>query len=140
MSEVNIKFDANQDYQLQDVDSVTNLFEGFSKEELGNDYSIADFFTGSERTDSIPNVYEGFEFELPFLKDNYNKVRSKNGLLNNDGQPSMFDFNDGITLIKSIENTEFYSYPEFTINMETGTGKTYVYLRTIYRLNELYGF
>src|ERR1035438_10250267 len=28
----------------------------------------------------------------------------------------------------------------FTIEMETGTGKTYVYLRTIYELYQLYGF
>ena len=28
----------------------------------------------------------------------------------------------------------------FTIEMETGTGKTYVYLRTIYELNKSYGF
>ena len=28
----------------------------------------------------------------------------------------------------------------FTIEMETGTGKTYVYLRTVYELNQLYGF
>src|SRR5690606_36389829 len=31
-------------------------------------------------------------------------------------------------------------FPNFTIEMETGTGKTYVYLRTIYELNKLYGF
>ena len=28
----------------------------------------------------------------------------------------------------------------FSIEMETGTGKTYVYLRTVYELNKLYGF
>ena len=28
----------------------------------------------------------------------------------------------------------------FSVEMETGTGKTYVYLRTIYELNKLYGF
>ncbi|MEX2567135.1 MAG: DEAD/DEAH box helicase family protein, partial [Cyclobacteriaceae bacterium] len=28
----------------------------------------------------------------------------------------------------------------FSIEMETGTGKTYVYLRTIYELNKQYGF
>ena len=28
----------------------------------------------------------------------------------------------------------------FSIEMETSTGKTYVYLRTIYELNKLYGF
>ncbi|MEJ0047120.1 MAG: DEAD/DEAH box helicase family protein [Rhodospirillales bacterium] len=29
---------------------------------------------------------------------------------------------------------------EFSIEMETGTGKTYVYLRTIFELNKRYGF
>jgi restriction endonuclease len=29
---------------------------------------------------------------------------------------------------------------DFTVEMETGTGKTYVYLRTIFELNRLYGF
>ena len=29
---------------------------------------------------------------------------------------------------------------DFTVEMETGTGKTYVYLRTIFQLNRLYGF
>ena len=28
----------------------------------------------------------------------------------------------------------------FTVEMETGTGKTYVYLRTIFELNKRYGF
>jgi type III restriction enzyme len=28
----------------------------------------------------------------------------------------------------------------FSVEMETGTGKTYVYLRSIYELNKLYGF
>jgi len=29
---------------------------------------------------------------------------------------------------------------DFTVEMETGTGKTYVYLRTIFELNKRYGF
>ena len=29
---------------------------------------------------------------------------------------------------------------DFTVEMETGTGKTYVYLRTIFEINKLYGF
>jgi len=35
---------------------------------------------------------------------------------------------------------ESWRYPNFTIEMETGTGKTYVYLRTIYELRKQYGF
>ena len=30
--------------------------------------------------------------------------------------------------------------PDFTVEMETGTGKTYVYLRTVFELNRRYGF
>ncbi|MEW6527680.1 MAG: DEAD/DEAH box helicase family protein, partial [Spirochaetota bacterium] len=33
-----------------------------------------------------------------------------------------------------------YNGLNFTVEMETGTGKTYVYLRTIYELNKKYGF
>jgi Rad3-related DNA helicase len=29
---------------------------------------------------------------------------------------------------------------DFTVEMETGTGKTYVYLRTVFELNKRYGF
>ena len=29
---------------------------------------------------------------------------------------------------------------DFTVEMETGTGKTYVYLRTVFEINKLYGF
>ena len=32
-----------------------------------------------------------------------------------------------------------FGFPNFTVEMETGTGKTYVYLRTIYELNKQYG-
>ncbi|MFV2069994.1 MAG: DEAD/DEAH box helicase family protein, partial [Pirellulales bacterium] len=39
----------------------------------------------------------------------------------------------------NIEPSEELSGLHFSIEMETGTGKTYVYLRTIYELNKLYG-
>ncbi|GIV76583.1 MAG: hypothetical protein KatS3mg050_0977 [Litorilinea sp.] len=35
---------------------------------------------------------------------------------------------------------ESWRYPSFTVEMETGTGKTYVYLRTIHELRQKYGF
>ena len=35
---------------------------------------------------------------------------------------------------------EGHRYPSFTVEMETGTGKTYVYLRTIHELRQRYGF
>ena len=36
-----------------------------------------------------------------------------------------------------VDSVEF---PEFTVEMETGTGKTYCYFRTIYELNKEFGF
>ncbi|MEN4099938.1 MAG: DEAD/DEAH box helicase family protein, partial [Anaerolineaceae bacterium] len=50
----------------------------------------------------------------------------------------MLETDEGMVL----EGTGFESwrYPSFTIEMETGTGKTYVYLRTIHELRKRYGF
>lgn len=39
-----------------------------------------------------------------------------------------------------VEAGNPYQFPNFSIEMETGTGKTYVYLRSIFELNQLYGF
>ena len=35
---------------------------------------------------------------------------------------------------------EMLASGDFTVEMETGTGKTYVYLRTVFELNKRYGF
>lgn len=39
-----------------------------------------------------------------------------------------------------IEKNAALAGREFSVEMETGTGKTYVYLRTIFELNKIYGF
>ena len=41
--------------------------------------------------------------------------------------------------LKATTNTLDGRLRDFTIEMETGTGKTYVYIRTIYELHKLYG-
>nr|WP_318717660.1 DEAD/DEAH box helicase family protein [uncultured Treponema sp.] len=144
LSIVKIQFDSNQDYQLSAVDSIVNLFEGLSREELGNEER--EFALNSkEDTDAIPNVDELFELNETELLDSVNEIRKANSV--NSVRPllpkpdwSDSDFNDGDTLTSDVYTSDFWRYPEFTINMETGTGKTYVYLRTIYALNQKYGF
>ena len=141
---VKIQFDSNQDYQLTAVDSIVNLFNGLSREELGNEER--EFALNSkEDTDAIPNVDELFELNETELLDSVNEIRKANSV--NSVRPlapkpdwSDSDFNDGDTLTSDVYTSDFWRYPEFTINMETGTGKTYVYLRTIYALNQKYGF
>ena len=45
-----------------------------------------------------------------------------------------------VQLANDIVPTDALQGMNFSVEMETGTGKTYVYLRTIYELNKLYGF
>lgn len=44
--------------------------------------------------------------------------------------------NQGIPIVKDIVG----SFPQFNIEMETGTGKTFVYLKSILEMNRKYGF
>jgi len=48
------------------------------------------------------------------------------------------DVDEGLA-VKGVSN-DSWRYPSFTVEMETGTGKTYVYLRTIHELRRHYGF
>lgn len=44
--------------------------------------------------------------------------------------------NQGIPIVKNIVG----AFPQFNIEMETGTGKTFVYLKSILEMNKQYGF
>lgn len=45
-----------------------------------------------------------------------------------------------IQIRNGLKPTASLASGDFTVEMETGTGKTYVYLRTIFELNKRYGF
>ena len=45
-----------------------------------------------------------------------------------------------IQLKNGLRPSELLTSGDFTVEMETGTGKTYVYLRTIFELHRQYGF
>ncbi|MFB6259744.1 MAG: DEAD/DEAH box helicase family protein, partial [Thiohalorhabdaceae bacterium] len=42
--------------------------------------------------------------------------------------------------LRNQDGEAMAGFPNFTVEMETGTGKTYVYLRTIFELHHQYGF
>jgi len=42
--------------------------------------------------------------------------------------------------VPELQGKDFLNGMNFTVEMETGTGKTYVYLRTIFELHQKYGF
>jgi type III restriction enzyme len=111
-----LQFDSNLDFQIKAIQSVIDLFEG----QLLNN---GDFeFSLTDEEHSLQLNENGFGNNLLISKEqileNLRKVQRKN---------------------KVNESGELAGY-NFSLEMETGTGKTYVYLRTIYELNKNYGF
>jgi type III restriction enzyme len=73
----------------------------------------------------------------PWLYDNLRAIQQLN-YVHADDLAGILDVEEGMVLEGA--GSESWRYPSFTIEMETGTGKTYVYLRTIYELRKRYGF
>lgn len=109
-----LTFESNLGYQQEAIKSITDLFEGQPLED-----SILEFKLKEE---GILNLINGLSNNLILSEEqilaNLQDIQSNNEI-------TVSDHLDGM---------------HFSIEMETGTGKTYVYLRTIYELNKLYGF
>jgi type III restriction enzyme len=121
---VSIKFDASQDYQLEAIDAVTSLFEGWSA--LNWEPSI-EGLSGDELIQS--HLFANRMGLSPEdLESNIRKVQSQER------------FNSEMLRVPVIPKElrlpegEIKNINDFSIEMETGTGKTYVYLRTAIEL------
>jgi len=128
-----LHFDSKQDYQLDAINSVVRLFEGQSLSkrefELTNNVQglgFTDLGFGNQLSLSQFDILNNLQL---LQKENEIDISSELDFINYK------DIND-----ENKESTITTDYPNFTIEMETGTGKTYVYLRAIYELNNLYGF
>lgn len=109
-----LTFDSNLQYQQDAIKSITDLFEGQPMED-----SILEF-----------NLKEEGKLDLINGVSN-NLILSKDQILSNL---------QSIQITNEIEQSTKLDGMHFSVEMETGTGKTYVYLRSIYELNKLYGF
>lgn len=107
-------FDPNQEFQANAVKSVIDLFEGqpLARQESG--------FSGPGGNNLYTETGVGNRLVLDEeqILANLRAIQKRNNL-------AISDSLDGL---------------HFSVEMETGTGKTYVYIRTIYELNRLYGF
>ncbi len=125
-----LHFDSKQPYQLDAINSLTKLFEG-------QPLSKSEFELSENGTLDFTELGFGNKIsitEIDILK-NLKQVQSANELPQSE-QLEKFSYQTNNCENGIIET----SFPNFTIEMETGTGKTYVYLRTIYELNKQYGF
>lgn len=124
-SKLKLKFESDQEHQIRAIESVTGLFEGMPQTD--DSFRLA----GDE---TIANMPPYSSLEENWLLGNLQNIQEKNSL----PPAMMLDTDDG-EMVEGV-SLDTWHYPQFTIEMETGTGKTYVYLRTIFELRKLYGF
>lgn len=123
-----IQFDANQPFQLAAVRSVVDLFRGQPGPEQGVGTFDVESLTSLRLTERGLSNQRVVSDEQ--LLANLNVVQEENGL------PA----SESLEPIVDESGQAFGGFPNYTVEMETGTGKTYVYLRTIHELHRTYGF
>lgn len=118
------KFDGNQEFQVQAVEAVAGLLEGQSRINEESVLSLnAGFLAIANRLDIS---------ELALL-ENLRAIQLQNSITLDDGLAFIeetVDLEVGLGLVR---------FPNFSVEMETGTGKTYVYIRTALELFRRYG-
>lgn len=128
---VDIKFDANQQFQRDAIDSVVELFAG--QETVDRGAVNLGALTGT--LDGFQDVAFGNSLEISpsTIEANLRRVQDR---------PVIQEGGAAVSSIPDADREEFNATAalDFSVEMETGTGKTYVYLRTIAELNEKYGF
>ena len=115
-----IKFEENLKYQLEAIKSITDIFRG---QEINRNVFTVESTHENQLFGKVENYFgigNGLLLHKEDILDNLNKIQTKNGL----------------EKTKDINKSNY----NFSVEMETGTGKTYVYLRTIMELNKNYGF
>ncbi len=112
----------NQQFQTDAVDSVADLFKG--QEKLRSTFEI----TNIEAIDLINQNEFGIGNVISISNDallaNMHEIQRRNNL----------------PMTNDIVDDEGAAHRSFCVEMETGTGKTYVYTKTIFELNKRYGF
>ena len=118
-----LKFDSSLEYQQEAISAITDLFEGLPPKQGAFEIS----FNPQQGMLGFSELGVGNQLQLDSqqLFKNLQKVQERNNI---PKSPRLF------------ENGDAYKFPNFSVEMETGTGKTYVYLRGIFELNRKYGF
>jgi type III restriction enzyme len=115
-----LHFEPNLDYQQTAIESVCALFQG---QEI-----CRSEFTVQKETKLGMETLEGLDLTLG--------VGNRLKLLDDEIHTNLKD----VQLRNGLRPSESLASGDFTVEMETGTGKTYVYLRSIFELNRRYGF
>jgi type III restriction enzyme len=117
-----IKFDPSQAHQRRAWEAACGVFEGqelnktvFSMPSIKPVGGLDEIMTSNQTDKGYGNRLKLLDEEI---LENVRNIQLKNG----------------------IKQSDKMNGRNLTIEMETGTGKTYVYLRSIFEMNKLYGF
>ncbi|HBH13114.1 MAG TPA: type III restriction endonuclease subunit R [Clostridiales bacterium] len=113
-----LQFNPNLDYQQQAIASVVDLFLGQTPKQ--SNFTVSYMCGQIGVFDTQNGIGNKLELDEEDILRNLQVVQLRNGL----------------PQTKKLIRGQY----DFDIEMETGTGKTYVYLRSIYELNKAYGF
>lgn len=119
-----LKFDPNQQFQADAINSVVDLFKG-QPQDAGNFLTKLQQRDAAEgikllKLDEVGAVGNNLVLDQDAILQNLKAVQNRNGL--------------------EVKESLAGNLLNFSIEMETGTGKTYVYLRTIFELAKKYNF
>ena len=115
-----LHFEPDLDYQLQAIEAVCGLFHG--QETCRTEFTVT-----RDATDP--------QMRMAFFENDLG-IGNRLNLLDDDLLANLH----AIQLRHGLAPSPSLASGDFTVEMETGTGKTYVYLRTIFELNKRYGF
>ena len=130
-----LHFEPDLDYQKLAIESVADLFRG---QEINRTEFTVTRRPVVERTEQGSLDLGGFlgaQGELGLVESELG-IGNRLTLLDEEIIGNLKD----IQLRNGLAPSTALTSGDFTVEMETGTGKTYVYLRTIFELNRRYGF
>ena len=117
-----LKFDPNQQFQQDAISAVVDLFEGQPQDasSLISNLQQRDVSVGMRmlKLDEVGAIGNNLLLDESDVLQNLKIIQDRNGLKVSNSLNGM----------------------NFTVEMETGTGKTYVYLRSIFELAKRYNF
>ena len=113
-----LQFDPNLDFQREAINAVVDLFEG--QQVCRTNFTVAPLKKEAQIDWLATDLGIGNRLKL-LEEDIHKNVKA-------------------IQLRNGLAPSETFESMNFTVEMETGTGKTYVYLRMIFEMNQKYGF
>ncbi len=135
-----LQFDSSLDYQLDAINAVVDVFAGQIKSDSSFIVGQAELGLEGQQLSLEATSARGNVLSLmpEQIINNVHSIQDRNMLERSEIAPGGFEFPVEFPL--EISTPKLQHDLNFSIEMETGTGKTYVYLRTIHELHQKYGW